>query len=140
MIDAVRCCAANRPLPNNTNTLLNATPHYTTPHYNYNCTTTQQREFALKHLPDYPMFKLVSNLYDVVPPVLTATGKVKNPWPNVDAHSGVLLQVGVAVVVFCCVLSVLSVCVCFVWFSSHFFPSFFPHHRHHNSKHNQTKT
>ena len=37
------------------------------------------------------MFKLVSNLYDVVPPVLTATGKVKNPWPNVDAHSGVLL-------------------------------------------------
>jgi hypothetical protein len=21
------------------------------------------------------------------------TGKVKNPWPNVDAHSGVLLQV-----------------------------------------------
>lgn len=39
------------------------------------------------------MFKLVSQLYDVVPPVLLATGKVKNPWPNVDAHSGVLLQV-----------------------------------------------
>jgi citrate synthase len=34
----------------------------------------------------------VSQLYDVVPPVLLATGKVKNPWPNVDAHSGVLLQ------------------------------------------------
>ena len=31
-------------------------------------------------------------LYEVVPPVLLATGKVKNPWPNVDAHSGVLLQ------------------------------------------------
>jgi len=29
----------------------------------------------------------------VVPPVLMETGKVKNPWPNVDAHSGVLLQV-----------------------------------------------
>jgi hypothetical protein len=28
----------------------------------------------------------------LVPPILTETGKVKNPWPNVDAHSGVLLQ------------------------------------------------
>ena len=27
-----------------------------------------------------------------MPEVLKATGKVKNPWPNVDAHSGVLLQ------------------------------------------------
>eukprot|EP00882_Tetradesmus_deserticola_P007737 GHRQ01008147.1.p1 GENE.GHRQ01008147.1~~GHRQ01008147.1.p1 ORF type:complete len:482 (+),score=209.10 GHRQ01008147.1:196-1641(+) len=53
---------------------------------------TCQREFALKHLPDDPLFKLVSQLYEVVPPVLLATGKVKNPWPNVDAHSGVLLQ------------------------------------------------
>lgn len=53
---------------------------------------TCQREFALKHLPDDPMFKLVSNLYEVVPPILLETGKVKNPWPNVDAHSGVLLQ------------------------------------------------
>ncbi|CAG7722905.1 unnamed protein product, partial [Allacma fusca] len=31
-------------------------------------------------------------IYKVVPPVLLETGKVKNPWPNVDAHSGVLLQ------------------------------------------------
>ena len=38
------------------------------------------------------MFKLVSDLYEVVPKVLAETGKVKNPWPNVDAHSGVLLQ------------------------------------------------
>ena len=51
-----------------------------------------QREFALKHLPDDPLFKLVSLLYEVVPDVLLQTGKVKNPWPNVDAHSGVLLQ------------------------------------------------
>jgi hypothetical protein len=29
----------------------------------------------------------------LVPPILMETGKVKNPWPNVDAHSGVLLQV-----------------------------------------------
>ncbi|CAK7331740.1 unnamed protein product [Dovyalis caffra] len=53
---------------------------------------TCQREFALKHLPDDPLFQLVSKLYEVVPPILTELGKVKNPWPNVDAHSGVLLN------------------------------------------------
>jgi len=53
---------------------------------------TCQREFALKHLPNDPMFKLVSNIYKVAPPTLLDTGKIKNPWPNVDAHSGVLLQ------------------------------------------------
>jgi len=53
---------------------------------------TCQREFAKKHLPGDPLFKLVSDLYEVVPDILLATGKVKNPWPNVDAHSGVLLQ------------------------------------------------
>lgn len=51
-----------------------------------------QREFALKHLPNDPLFRLVSSLYKVVPPTLMELGKVKNPWPNVDAHSGVLLQ------------------------------------------------
>lgn len=107
----------------------------------YSC----QREFALKHLPEDPLFQLVSlsesnciyflgfnnlkcdvllqvsKLYEVVPPILTELGKVmwypidrvlhscsniivmnniicpmysqvKNPWPNVDAHSGVLLN------------------------------------------------
>ncbi|KAF2319334.1 hypothetical protein GH714_014863 [Hevea brasiliensis] len=49
---------------------------------------TCQREFALKHLPNDPLFQLVSKLYEVVPPILTELGKVKNPWPNVDAHSG----------------------------------------------------
>jgi citrate synthase len=52
---------------------------------------TAQREFALKHFPDDALFKLVSSLYEVVPPILLELGKVKNPWPNVDAHSGVLL-------------------------------------------------
>ncbi|CAA7407244.1 unnamed protein product [Spirodela intermedia] len=51
-----------------------------------------QRDFALKYLPDDPLFQLVSKLYEVVPPILTQLGKVKNPWPNVDAHSGVLLN------------------------------------------------
>lgn len=54
---------------------------------------TCQREFALKHLPNDPMFKLVAQLYKIVPNVLLEQGKAKNPWPNVDAHSGVLLQV-----------------------------------------------
>jgi len=53
---------------------------------------TCQREFAQKHLPNDPLFQLVSDLYDVVPGVLTEHGKTQNPWPNVDAHSGVLLQ------------------------------------------------
>lgn len=49
-----------------------------------------QREFALKHLPDDPVFKTVSTAYEVIPPVLQKQGKAKNPWPNVDAHSGCL--------------------------------------------------
>lgn len=50
-----------------------------------------QREFALKHLPDDKLFKLVGQLYELVPDILLKAGKAKNPWPNVDAHSGVLL-------------------------------------------------
>jgi citrate synthase len=49
---------------------------------------TAQREFALKHLPNDPIFQVVSMLYEVVPPILSTLGKVKDPWPNVDAHSG----------------------------------------------------
>jgi len=52
---------------------------------------TCQREFALKHLPDDELFKLVNTVYEVMPGVLTEHGKTKNPYPNVDSHSGVLL-------------------------------------------------
>lgn len=52
-----------------------------------------QREFALKNMPNDPLFKLTSQLYKLAPKVLSQHGKTKNPWPNVDAHSGVLLQV-----------------------------------------------
>ncbi|CCF60015.1 hypothetical protein KAFR_0I02360 [Kazachstania africana CBS 2517] len=51
-----------------------------------------QRDFAQKHFPDYELFKLVSTLYEVAPKVLMKHGKTKNPWPNVDSHSGILLQ------------------------------------------------
>merc|ERR1712153_193822 len=53
---------------------------------------TCQREYALKHLPNDPMFQLVGTMYEIVPDILNGLGKVKNPYPNVDAHSGVLLQ------------------------------------------------
>lgn len=42
------------------------------------CVSVMQRDFALKHLPDDPMFKLVSKLYETVPGVLQATGKVRH--------------------------------------------------------------
>ena len=35
-----------------------------------------QRQFALKHLPDDELFKIVSTIYEVVPGVLTKLGKV----------------------------------------------------------------
>ena len=52
---------------------------------------TAQMEFGKKHMPDDPLVQTVWNVYEAVPPVLKALGKVKNPWPNVDAHSGALL-------------------------------------------------
>ncbi len=51
-----------------------------------------QRRFAMEYMPDDELFILVSRVYEVVPEILQATGKVKNPWPNVDAHSGQLLM------------------------------------------------
>lgn len=51
---------------------------------------TAQREFCEKHLPDDPIFKYVDVLYKVTPPILEEQGKAKNPWPNVDAQSGVI--------------------------------------------------
>jgi len=47
-----------------------------------------QREFAMEKFPDNELFKLANVCYEAIPPVLQATGKVKNPWPNVDALSG----------------------------------------------------
>ncbi|MBI3501688.1 MAG: citrate (Si)-synthase [Bacteroidetes bacterium] len=36
--------------------------------------------------------EIVQMIYKVAPPILEGTGKIKNPWPNVDAHSGALLM------------------------------------------------
>lgn len=50
-----------------------------------------QAEFAKKHMPNDPLVKTVTNIFETVPPILSSLGKIKNPWPNVDAHSGALL-------------------------------------------------
>ena len=48
--------------------------------------------FGKAHIHDDGIFNIVENLYEVVPPLLLEQGKAKNPWPNVDAASGSLLQ------------------------------------------------
>jgi len=52
---------------------------------------TAQMEFGKKHMADDPLVQTVWTIYDAVPPILSSLGKIKNPWPNVDAHSGALL-------------------------------------------------
>jgi citrate synthase len=53
---------------------------------------TSQREFCQNTagLKDYPLFKVIAMIFEVAPGVLTEHGKTKNPWPNVDAQSGVI--------------------------------------------------
>jgi citrate synthase len=50
-----------------------------------------QRQFCEDNVPDSDLVKVVWKIFDVVPPILSSLGKVKNPWPNVDAHSGAVL-------------------------------------------------
>jgi citrate synthase len=52
---------------------------------------TAQMEFGKKHMPEDKLCRTVWNIYETVPPILQSLGKIKNPWPNVDAHSGALL-------------------------------------------------
>jgi citrate synthase len=50
-----------------------------------------QMRFAKENIKDDPIVNIVWDLYELVPEILGALGKVKNPYPNVDAHSGALL-------------------------------------------------
>jgi citrate synthase len=52
---------------------------------------TAQQDFAEKYIKEDPLIDIVNQLYRVVPPILSNIGKIKNPWPNVDAFSGSLL-------------------------------------------------
>ncbi|HOZ51792.1 MAG TPA: citrate (Si)-synthase, eukaryotic [Chitinophagaceae bacterium] len=51
-----------------------------------------QMEFGKQHCAEDALVQTVWNVYEVVPPILESLGKIKNPWPNVDAHSGALLK------------------------------------------------
>lgn len=52
---------------------------------------TAQQEFADKYIKEDKLIHIVNTLSKIVPPILEATGKIQNPWPNVDAYSGSLL-------------------------------------------------
>ncbi len=51
------------------------------------------REFAERYNLQHELISLVNQLYRIVPQVLQRHGKVKNPYPNVDAISGSLLYI-----------------------------------------------
>jgi len=51
---------------------------------------TAQYRFAEAYLPEDQNFRLVKKAYEVIPKVLGGMGKIKNPYPNVDAISGTL--------------------------------------------------
>ncbi len=53
---------------------------------------TAQKIFAEEYIKDSIYTNIVWQLFEVVPPILDSLGKVKNPWPNVDAHSGAILM------------------------------------------------
>ena len=52
---------------------------------------TAQRRFSEARIKDDDHVNIVWQLFRIVPDILQGLGKVKNPWPNVDAHSGAIL-------------------------------------------------
>jgi citrate synthase len=48
--------------------------------------------FGEAHFPEDPVFKTVSTAFKVIPDILIEHGKAANPYPNVDAGSGALLN------------------------------------------------
>ena len=52
---------------------------------------TAQKVFSEEYIKDSDYVEIVWKLFNVVPDILGGLGKVKNPWPNVDAHSGAIL-------------------------------------------------
>ncbi len=51
---------------------------------------TAEMEFAKANFPEDELFRTAMAVFEVVPGILMETGKVKNPWPNVDALNGAL--------------------------------------------------
>jgi citrate synthase len=52
---------------------------------------TAFHEFGLRVCPDDEIFRIVDRLFHLTPGILKELGKIKDPWPNVDASSGALL-------------------------------------------------
>ncbi|HQW54554.1 MAG TPA: citrate (Si)-synthase [Saprospiraceae bacterium] len=52
----------------------------------------EQKRFAEQYIPDGDYVNIVWKVFEVVPGILSGLGKVANPWPNVDAHSGAVLM------------------------------------------------
>ena len=50
------------------------------------------RDFAHIHIKDDSIVDLVNECYQVIPEILKTYSKIKNPYPNVDAFGGALLQ------------------------------------------------
>ncbi len=66
---------------------------------------TAQFKFAERYMPEDPLFMLVKRVYEVMPRILQNTGKVNNPYPNVDAISATLQYFyGITQAEFCTVL------------------------------------
>jgi len=51
---------------------------------------TAQLKFGKRYLPEDELFCLADEVFQTVPDVLASLGKVKSPWPNVDAISGAI--------------------------------------------------
>jgi citrate synthase len=49
-----------------------------------------QFDFAKKYMAEDENFQMVKMVYEIIPGILNQTGKIKNPWPNVDAINGAL--------------------------------------------------
>lgn len=53
---------------------------------------TCELDFANEYIKGDPLVEVIKGFYRVIPGELQATGKISNPWPNVDAGSGALLM------------------------------------------------
>jgi citrate synthase len=49
-------------------------------------------DFAEANIKDDNLIDLIRAFYKVIPVELGSIGKIQNPWPNVDAASGGLIQ------------------------------------------------
>lgn len=49
-------------------------------------------DFCQQNFPEDPKFQMLAKLAEIVPRVMMQQGKVRNPWPNVDAIIGIVFN------------------------------------------------